>query len=85
LDDRLNVEKMAKECGIIKIYTIAYRILCLPAHGNLIEEEFEIRSAVPGTLEAIRCVLKALHLIVLNYVRGDRITDQNEILKIFFP
>jgi hypothetical protein len=85
LGSRLNIEKIAKECGLNKIYEIAYRTLSLPAHGNdgiILSNPSE---AVSGTIEMVRCMLRAIHMIVGNYIREHRVTSHDDILKLMFP
>jgi hypothetical protein len=86
LDKRLNLYDIAKECGLKKIYDIPYRILSLPTHGNVQETLAENPGkVVRACLEAIVSALRAMHMIVSNYVREGRITDRDAILKLMFP
>ena len=85
LDARLPVEQIAKECGLNKIYDTAYRIFSLLVHGNVENVLVNPPKVINASLEAVRCILAALHLIVGNYIREDRITGQDDILKLMFP
>ena len=51
-------------------------------HGNVENVLVNPPKVINESLEAVRCILAALHLIVGNYIREDRITGQDDILKL---
>lgn len=85
LENKLNIFEIAKKCRLKPIYDIAYRPLCLPTHGNSTAVMINPSMAVRGAIEAVTCTLKAIHLVVSNYIREERTTNPDDILKIMFP
>jgi hypothetical protein len=85
LEKKLNIFEIAKECKLKRIYDIAYKILCVPAHGNVRVIMANPPRAMRATLEIVRCTLMAMHLIVGNYVREGRTTCHDDILRLMFP
>jgi Family of unknown function (DUF5677) len=83
---RKQVEQMANEAGLARIYNQLYRFLSMEAHGSSVKmtakSQLERMPSVYERLSLVRGVVKCVHLIAVNRIQEKRETPKSDLENI---